>query len=196
MSEKAKELIARVEGDNCKEAVLGIVADDMNPSSNFDFKEVMQTMTKQVRASLPCWYVERQTVLGSDLPGCRFSRQPRWLLSEWDRSFQPKSMYLLLFEFSIVSSKDLEFLEALQHLLMVCADVWICLAYYIEWFAAYCRNRPNSRYFAHSVFLVHRRASRRIEQTLWETVGQEVCKSRAICAEYVCVCLSSHASLW
>lgn len=48
MSEKAKELIARVEGENCKEAVLGIVADDMNPSSNFDFKEVMQTMTKQV----------------------------------------------------------------------------------------------------------------------------------------------------
>ena len=55
MSEKAKELIARVEGDNCKEAVLGIVADDMNPSSNFDFKEVMQTMTKQVRVSLTCW---------------------------------------------------------------------------------------------------------------------------------------------
>ena len=50
MSEKARELIARVEGDNCKEAVLSIVADDMNPSSSFDFKEVMQTMTKQVRA--------------------------------------------------------------------------------------------------------------------------------------------------
>ena len=41
-------------------------------------------------------------------------------------------MYLLIFEFSIVSSKDLEFLEALQHLLMVCADVWLCLVYDLE----------------------------------------------------------------
>ena len=48
MSNKVNRLIEQVEGEHCEEVVLGIVADDVNPSSDFDFKEIMQSMTKRV----------------------------------------------------------------------------------------------------------------------------------------------------
>ena len=49
MSKRVKDLLARVSGDSCVSGVLSILADDMNPASDFNLKETMQSMTRKVQ---------------------------------------------------------------------------------------------------------------------------------------------------
>lgn len=48
MSKRIKALLERVNCDDCEGAVLSILADDMNPASDFSLKETLQPMTKKV----------------------------------------------------------------------------------------------------------------------------------------------------
>ncbi len=55
MSKRVKALLERVNCDDCEGAVLNIIADDMNPASDFNLKETMQPMTKKVALAPLCY---------------------------------------------------------------------------------------------------------------------------------------------
>ena len=48
MSAKVNDLLNRVNQEDCRRAVLQVVADDMNPALSFNLNETMQVMTKKV----------------------------------------------------------------------------------------------------------------------------------------------------
>ena len=48
MTKRVKELLDRVNGGDCKDAVIQIVVEDESRANNFHLKEVMQVMTKKV----------------------------------------------------------------------------------------------------------------------------------------------------
>lgn len=48
MSRKVKELLERVSGIDCREAICQLVTEDKRRSNDFHIKEVIQLMTKKV----------------------------------------------------------------------------------------------------------------------------------------------------
>ena len=48
MTKRVKDLLDRVNGGDCKDAVIQIVIEDKSRSNDFHLKEIMQVMTKKV----------------------------------------------------------------------------------------------------------------------------------------------------
>lgn len=132
MSNKVNQLIEQVEGEHCEEVVLAIVADDVNPSSDFDFKEIMQSMTRRVNY-WNCVEVQNTERFWNAIYRAvdMIDNTDECLVNGIDPT-NPNRCILNCADPILVSSKDLEFLEALQHLLMVCAEVLCAPVFFLE----------------------------------------------------------------